>query len=171
MPKRRVKRHSVVQPLEESYRLIPLTQGQNAIVDVGDFEWLSKFNWYAYWHENTNSFYAAKGDKLEAMHRFILGCKEEVDHADRNTLNNRRNNLRKATKAQNMHNRKKLRTNTSGFIGVYWYQGWKSKIANNGKRHYLGIFSSPEEAARAYDEMAKKLHGEFAFLNFPDLAV
>lgn len=43
--KRHVKRHEVVQPLNESYRLIPLTQGQNAIVDVNDFGRLSKWNW------------------------------------------------------------------------------------------------------------------------------
>ncbi len=47
MPKRRMKRHAVTQPLDPSYRLIPLTQHQNAIVDTADFDWLSQWNWHA----------------------------------------------------------------------------------------------------------------------------
>ena len=63
MPKLRVKRHAVTQPLDQSYRLIPLTQGQNAIVDVEDFEWLDQWNWCAQW--TGRHFYAVRHDGIE----------------------------------------------------------------------------------------------------------
>jgi AP2 domain len=169
--KYRVKRHTVVQPLNESYRLIPLTQGQNAIVDLEDFERLSRHNWHVQWNPNTKSFYALTSGQI-AMHRMILGCKadEEGDHIDRNTLNNRRKNLRKCARFhQNNWNQGPNRRNTTGYKGVNWLpksRKWQARIRANKKMTYLGLFESAEDAAHAYDDAARRLHGEFAFLNF-----
>lgn len=173
MPERRVKRHSVTQPLDKPYRFVPLTQGQNAIVDAADFEWLSKWHWNAHWNKKTKSFYAEKDvrfDGVAAMHRTILGCTkgEGVDHRNGDTLDNRRENIRKCTTRQNSCNRSAQRNNTSGFKGVTWDKStskWRARIGEF--RKHLGLFASPEEAARVYDAAAKEQFGEFAYLNFP----
>jgi len=170
----RVKRHAVTQPLSESYRLIPLTQNQNAIVDANDFNWLNQWNWCASWNPKTKSFYAMRrhsGQHIK-MHRFILNCqgKEEGDHIDKNTLNNRRKNIRRCTHAENSRNIGPTACNPSGKKGVYWSKArgkWESKLEFNGKRIWVGRFTSIEEAANAYDRTAKKYFGEFAHLNSP----
>ncbi len=174
--KRRVKRHAVVQPLDTSYRLIPLTQGQNAIVDVEDFEWLSQWDWYALWHPRTKSFYARRNDRSTGkhlnikMHRAIMGFPEDdVDHKSKNTLDNRKGNLRRCTIVENNRNRRKRRDNTSGYKGVHFRKDTRKYVAYiniSGERQGLGLFSDPKDAARAYDEAAKSIHGSFACLNF-----
>jgi len=175
MPKRRVRRHEVVQPLDQSYRLIPLTRGQTAIVDSKDFEWLSQWNWRADWNKYTKSFYASQScteNGHSRMHRLIMDAlpTEEIDHRNRNTLDNRRDNLRKCSHPQNGSNRPKERSNASGFKGVWWHKigkKWCAELRVDNTKIYLGLFNTAEEAAHAYDEAAKLHHGEFAYLNFP----
>jgi hypothetical protein len=105
------------------------------------------------------------------MHRLILGAPDDmhVDHVNGNGLDNRRNNIRIASRAENMANRKKHKNNTSGFMGVWQAASgrWRARLWHNNKRHNLGTYDTREEAAHAYDAMARKLHGEFATLNFP----
>jgi hypothetical protein len=170
MPKKRMKRHAVAQPLDESYRLIPLTQGKNAIVDAADFEWLNQWNWNACWNGNIKNWYARRTLRFHGphvyMHAQIAG--ENSDHINRDTLDNRRRNLRKATASQNQCNHRKRSDNTSGFIGVVWdkrERKWSARIGARGKTHFLGYFSSAKDAAEVRDSFAKRLHGEFASLN------
>jgi hypothetical protein len=184
MPKgyypRRVKRHTICQPLDQSYRLIPLTQGENAIVDAEDFEWLSQWNWYANWSPGTKSFYACRSPgsrkygtvEFIKMHRVIMKCGEgeEVDHRNHNTLDNRKPNLRKCTPKQNAFNRRCHRESYSGFKGVTFDKRrnrWYTYIRPSGKQIFGGSFGSAKEAAKAYDDLARIHFGEFAHLNFP----
>lgn len=116
------------------------------------------------------------------MHRVILARKierdlagnEQVDHINRNRLDNRRENLRLATPQINALNRSRQSNNTSGYMGVSYNKRlgrrkrWEAYIKLNKKRRFLGIFLTLEEAARAYDKVALELHGEFATLNFPN---
>ena len=170
----RVKRHTVVQPLDQSYRLIPLTQGKSCIVDAEDFKWLSAYNWCAS-KGNNGRFYAVRKckKKTTCMHRQILGCKpdEQADHRNNDGLDNRRINLRKCTHAENERNRGKTQRNSSGFKGVHWFRPtrqWRAAIQSDGKMQHIGLFKKVEDAARAYDKKARELHGSFAHTNFPN---
>jgi hypothetical protein len=88
-----------------------------------------------------------------------------VDHVNGDTLDNRRENLRVATHAENSQNKRKI---SKGFKGVYERRGhWIASIAACGTRVRLGSFATPEEAAMAYDDGARKWHGPFARVNFP----
>ena len=95
-----------------------------------------------------------------------------VDHRNGDGLDNRRDNLRLATHSENMMNRPKIKSpTTSRFVGVYFDKArrlWVARIHLNGKCIWLGRFATEIEAAKAYDEAAKKYHGEFARLNFPE---
>ncbi len=106
------------------------------------------------------------------MHREIMQPRDDrvVDHRNCNSLDNRRANLRFATHAENMHNRRKRKNATSQYIGVFYRKDtrkWVAKIMIGRKRIQLGNFENEIDAARAYDEGAKKYHKEFARLNFP----
>jgi len=180
--KRPVKKHEVSQPLDKPYRLIPLTQGQNAIVDAKDFEWLSQWNWHA--NRGQGSFYAIRRTTKEEgdwrgpgirMHRVILGCKpsEEGDHKNGNGLDNRRENLRVCIDVQNGYNRKVGKNNSIGYKGVRFCKNhktrpWRAVTEFKDRSIHIGYFATREEAARAYDKKVKELHGEFANLNFHD---
>jgi hypothetical protein len=156
-------------------RTIKLTQKQVTQVDDEDYEYLSQFKWCAIWC--IDAFYAGRsaprlfGHGRIWMHRVIMNTPDgvETDHKDGNALNNQRSNLRICTHSQNCHNRKKRADNTSGYKGVFTTKGkkWRAQIRVNGKSIHIDVFSTREEAAHAYDEAAKKYHGEFADLNFP----
>jgi hypothetical protein len=169
----KMSRPEVTQPLDTSFRLIPLTQNQVAIVDAADFEWLSKFNWCAYRRRNRQGFYAMRTSydgriKTDIwMHREILKCPtdKQCDHRNRDSLDNRRANLREATYAENARNHGAWQSNKSGRKGVTWHANnrkWHARIGHEYSVISLGYFPTIEEAGNAYDEAAKKYHGEFA---------
>nr|WP_268987487.1 HNH endonuclease [Providencia alcalifaciens] len=94
-----------------------------------------------------------------------------IDHIDGDKLNNRIENLRICTHNQNQHNQGIRASNKSGYKGVSWMKSvkkWHAQICCNSKVTHLGLYTCKIEAAKAYDEAAKQLHGEFAWLNFPD---
>jgi hypothetical protein len=155
---------------------ILLTKGQVAIVDEADFEWLSQWKWQSMkphhiWYARRTVTPHGKSSTVY-MHREILRVASDVyvDHIDGNGLNNTRANLRAATRSENLWNHKS-RTGSSQYKGVNFHTSrdqWQAQIKFNGKRKWLGYFNTPEEAAVAWDRAARELHGEFAFLNFPE---
>lgn len=91
--------------------------------------------------------------------------KNEIDHTNGNTADNRWINIREATRFENAQNCGARRDNTSGYKGVSWHkitQKWQGEIRSQHKRIYLGLFDSPEKAHEAYCAAAKKYHGKFS---------
>lgn len=93
-----------------------------------------------------------------------------IDHKNLIRDDNRWNNLREATNTLNKANLKVKKNNKSGFKGVVQVSGgWRAQIGASGTHYYLGIFTAKEDAARAYDEKAIELFGEFARTNFGEV--
>ena len=158
-------------------RLIPLTQGQYAIVNVDKYEELMAVKWFAIHSAHGNCYYAARrvsiGHRKQVailMHDQILGKDgkggTEADHIDaHNTLDNRRENLRPATRSQQCGDRQKRCTNTSGYKGVSFHRQsgkWRAAIRAHGVHHSLGLHFTREAAHAAYCAAAVKYFGPFA---------
>jgi hypothetical protein len=159
---------------------IPLTQGKFALVDDEDYDYLIQWKWFATRYDRQDgekTFYAARAKNtigILYMHKVILSVRDGffVDHKNRDGLDNRRKNLRECTTSQNAANKEVSKKNKTGYKGVSLIRKTGKYIAQircNGEKIRLGLYSTPEEAARAYDKAAKEYHGEFAWLNFPDL--
>ena len=149
------------------------------LIDTTDYDSVKRHRWHA--GKSDNTYYVATeikkpdgGHTTLRLHQLLLSGADEVDHKLGNGLDNRRINLRAATRSQNEVNKSK-RTNTSSkFRGVYWYKRTKkfrAHIEIQGKNISLGYFVSEFDAARAYDAAAIKHFGEFARPNFPNTAV
>jgi hypothetical protein len=160
------------------YRRLYLGEDKWTLLDVKDYYRLRIFKWVVYGN-GTNlyairlQFTAPNKTSTVYMHREIMNPPAPlvVDHRNCDGLDNRRSNLRFATHAQNTRNRRKKKNGSSQFLGVYFNKeksAWDSQLKHNEKRIWVGRFKTEIEAAKAYDEAARKYHGEFARLNFPD---
>lgn len=104
------------------------------------------------------------------MHRVIMKAPKGglVDHRNGNGLDNRRSNLRRATRSQNQQNRKGSSGRFKGVFPVTGYPTWRAALCAGYKYVHLGTFKTQKEAAMAYDVAAKAKYGEYALLNFPE---
>lgn len=143
-----------------------------ALVDDEDLERLSAHRWFIH-----SGGYASrqegtwrKGRKQIYMHQEVMGGKI-IDHINANKLDNRKANLRFATKGQNNANRGLLSNNTSGYKGVTWDKSrgkYQAYAWFQDKKYYLGRFDSILDAAKVVDDFNKKYFGEFAYLNIKE---
>ncbi|MBW7988806.1 MAG: hypothetical protein FVQ84_02120 [Planctomycetes bacterium] len=162
-----------------SFRRIPLTRGKYTIVDPEHYERLNKHKWQA--SKGSNTFYASRSvwDRVNKkkstikMHREIITPPYPlvVDHINHNGLDNRKANLRPATKSQNNINKPYIKKKGahSKYRGVTLEKRinkWQAQIRINGKHKIIGYYNDETHAAKAYDTAARKYHKEFAVLNF-----
>lgn len=167
-------------------RMIPVAASKNvwvaAMVSDEDYQYLSQFTWrldphgYAqrqvYSHRSTGVKKYSHYRRF-MMHREVMGITDSrvrLDHRNRNRLDNQRSNLRIASAQQNnFNNGGKPGQRKSRYKGVSpadsTQNPWRANIFDNGKQQHLGCFATEEDAARAYNDFARKLHGEFAFQN------
>lgn len=153
---------------------IEAVSGERALVSPQDVARLSEHKWQTSSHRSAEGgcyFLTSIGGKTTYMHRLVLNAPAdlEIDHINNDASDNRRENLRLATRQQNCANRKGYNPK-SGFRGVYPQTNgatWRARISCNGKMITGGNYRTAEEAARKYDQMASDLFGEFAILNFP----
>lgn len=158
---------------------INLTQGKVALVDDEDFEWLNQWKWHytKRGYATRTTWDGVKSHKVK-MHREIMKLGDfskdsfEVDHKDRDRLNNCKSNLRVCTRGQNEINKPKKIGASSKYRGVCFSKRdglWIASLCiNKNKRAYRQTFQTEMEAALAYNEQALIHHGQFANLNIID---
>lgn len=136
------------------------------LVDDENYEMLNQFTWWT-----NRRGYACNNNGF--MHRLIMELTKNdkglyVDHINRNKLDNRKENLRIVTHAQNVCNRKTFSNSTSGYKGVHTHTYISKKTGEKITKYKVKIskeFDTAEEAALAYNKLAIELFGEYAYLN------
>lgn len=162
--------------IEGDVAFVTLSKGYVAVIDATDVPIVDGYNWCAKIDRRSDgtvrSVYAVRNSKhdgrntLVHLHRVLLCAPEglEVDHKDGDGLNNRRSNIRLASRRENQRNQRRNTSNSSGVKGVSFYKSrakWHARIKRDGKRFHLGFFASLEEAASAYKQASAQMHGEF----------
>lgn len=155
---------------------IALTRGLVALVDDADAQLVSAHKWSVLPHKHNEVIYAKTTIRKDSggarstllMHRLILGITNPslfVDHINYNGLDNRRANLRVATRAENsVHRRSQSRNNKHGLVGVVYIpkiRRYRAQISIGGVPSYLGSFFTAEEAHARYVDEGRRLFGEF----------
>jgi hypothetical protein len=158
------------------FRRINLGDDEWTIVEPADYYRFGHLNWHL--RGNRRKFYAVRDIKTgpgrtkpSSLHREIMNKPKGflVDHKNNCTLDNRRANLRIATRSQNAQNVPKRKNTSSRFIGVCFnkrYKRWYAFIGYERGKRWLGSFDNEIDAACAYDTAARKYYGEFAKVNF-----
>lgn len=152
--------------------VIELTKGLHATIDAADVTLVEGRSWYTAYPTSGRPYAASRGRKSLGepstlyLHILLMGRRSglEIDHADGDGLNNRRSNLRWATRAQNQFNIGPKAYNPSGLKGISFdprCRKWRARIRIGGRETFLGYFETPEAAAEAYREAAHRYHGEF----------
>ncbi len=150
---------------------IALTRGQVTIVDREDYKKLAQYSWTAHYIKVTNTYYAVT--RLHGvtvpMQRMLFkletGDPRLGEHRNGNSLDNRKSNLRYATRQNNTFNRRRNVNSTSGYKGVTWSKQnrkWQAQIQAGSRKRHLGYFSDIGDAHEAYKKAAILHHGEFA---------
>ena len=141
------------------------SNGESFFFDKDDIEKVMQFSWFM-----VKGYPTARKKKI-TLHTFLMGKAPkgyEYDHINRNPADDRRINLRLATRRENIANKIKSKGKTSKYKGVFWSKNkksWVSTLTYEGKSFRLCCSSSEEECAKAYDKKSLELYGEFAVLN------
>lgn len=156
--------------------LLITDDGTVALVDREDEVKVNQFHWSVKLNRNKSPYVHACGAGY--LHRFVLGFSDlrsmkalgvkrcYVDHVNYDTLDCRKSNLRPCTQSENGAAARRPNANKWNYRGIRLFRGnrWMAQLG----RKYGGVFKTPEEAARAYDRLAREAWGDFATLNFPE---
>jgi hypothetical protein len=153
-------------------KIILTTTGQEVLVSDIDYEYLNNYHWY-YMKNHGRVARNVPETTTEEISRTIarrmgLNLTKEIDHKDRNALNNQRENLRESDRITNNINRGMQSNNTTGYKGVTWHkynQRWRAVTSYNNKQIHIGYYETAKEAAKAYNRAVYNLYKEFAVLN------
>lgn len=156
-------------------RLISLGRDLYTIVNESDYVWLMQWKWGVRWSERARAFYVGRTEIVAKktvriiMSRAICDAPSDrdVDHANHNTFDNTRKNLRICTTSENVCNSRRRVTNRSGHKGVDFMPShgkWRARITIQGETIHLGMFGSRDEAIAEYTAAAIRLHRNFAFI-------
>ena len=149
--------------------------GCEVLIDEDDYELVKQYSWHI--NPNRKDRKTVRGvvnGKKVYLHRFLLGVTNRdvlIDHINRNPLDNRKSNLRLCTPSQNQYNRGPNKNSTSRYVGVHFCNARKkfvSQICFKRKGTTIGAFDCEVEAPKARDKQAKKLFGEFAYINIKE---
>lgn len=147
---------------------LPLSQGKYALVDDEDFEFLNKWHWsYSRHHTSGGTVLRNDKGKMIKLHRQIMGAKsgQQVDHINRDRLDNRRSNLRFCDNSQNRANSKIRKDNQSGYAGVHFNKDkkkWQAILYFHSKKYFLGYFTDKNNAIKARQEAESKIFKDYA---------
>jgi hypothetical protein len=162
------KRQAII---EGDIARLPVSRGLEAIIDASDVPLVEAWNWTAIKVGKAFYVYRRQSDAKKTaiyLHRVLMNAPNgvQVDHINRNPLDNRKANLRLATVTQNLWNQGVSKRNTSGTKGVAFIQQrqkWRATIMVNGKNRHLGYFARREDAAAAYAKAVYDERGDFGW--------
>ena len=140
-----------------------IENGYQILIDKEDVEKIKKYRWRL--DKNTGYIYSDFFSKKIYLHRFIMDIHTDtsglvIDHINRDKRDNRKQNLRIVTHAENLRNLSILSDNSTGFRNVY-KKGKKFCLLSNyqGKVTYFGTYSTVLEALQAKIQLWRDLWG------------
>lgn len=161
---KRNRKHNTFD-LNGKYGVGYTTKGEEFWFDLEDYNKIKNYCWHI-----TDKGYVSThaGKKQLFLHKLVMNTNNTVDHIKHNTFDNRKSNLRIATKQQNAQNASLSKNNTSGVTGVTWHKRdkvWQARITLNYKKIHLGYFESFDDAVRARKEAEEKYYGKYSYDN------
>jgi hypothetical protein len=145
------------------------------LMDEEDYkrEFIAGRTWRVRAASTSKPYLQRRGARRVWFHRAVMNAQpgQQVDHINGNSLDNRKQNLRLVTPAQNCRNVGPRLGYSSRFKGVGFHLGrWRARIKVDNKHIEVGRFKDEVEAAFAYDIASLKYHGEYGRRNFLPLA-
>lgn len=131
------------------------------LIDSADLQLVRPYKW----HYDSGYVATIRGKRKLYLHRLLMPSVPQVDHKNLNRLDNRRSNLRPATRSQNLSNIPKRQHNTSGYKNVMYdlrRNKWYVQISFEGHKKFAGYFTVIEDAVIARDKLLGEMHGKFA---------
>lgn len=152
--------------LSGEYGIGYFSDGSEFYFDLEDYDKIKQFYWIKEHGYARTTVRIHKKHTRIYLHRLIMNPESGmvIDHIDCNSFNNRKNNLRIVTQAENNRNKRLSPKNKSGRTGVFWLNSsekWMVNISYNNKSIYIGLFENKEDAIKARRKAEDYYYGEY----------